>query len=368
MEDNTIYQKSPDAGLENILRSRTFNPELKDLINRIGDNEAAPARNRGKKDSSRVDIVRGMHSLFYKIKYSYELQESSSPAIPDGFDFNREPDSESVAELVLSQILNMGFDSGAVLGYDFQKKGFSPLSSKNTGSDIFVGIESKIYDRIINSNFGFIMTAEEIAEDQYTSKLFSTGKGISDTYFLNSSFAAEEIRNSFSLGSSFISDRLSPLLCVSAESLNISPEDLFEIIKKDTGVYFILMQKFLNSSIKKYAGKSFLDPAMLDLFLRIYSTGDHQSVFNIGLTHNKSSEMIYMLIYLAEKIKFALSGKGIVLRFTPDTILVFSGDDFLYDLSGIMIDFESISANSFYMKKYTPEELLRSDFILKKYF
>jgi|GEM_PF-6455879 len=147
----------------NILREKTFTPELRELVSRISNNEDSDTETAdmvtGIKTASRGpnELLRDLHQLFYEVKFS-EAIDSTPPTLRQIRQILETDDSENL--MAMNDILTAlipGYDGFAVFRLDIDAGAYVPVM-QNHGSEIINGLSIGLHDKL----FGELQKPETI--------------------------------------------------------------------------------------------------------------------------------------------------------------------------------------------------------------
>ncbi len=161
----------PDAADTNILREKTFTPELRDLVKRATDNEpgsragGAPVEEEDLDSISGEDLIRRFYKLFYLAKNLEDNLEINSSFNPMELHDDVDTDlSFAISEYIGRQLDRYGLSSYAILSFSIGDAAFVPAYSNlaTGGENIAIGLSDRIYQEALASEDGIVITADDI--------------------------------------------------------------------------------------------------------------------------------------------------------------------------------------------------------------
>ena len=167
----------------NFLRDRTFNPELRKLVDRIRVNEPSSGQTEIAADAN-IDEVTDeelhlyLYRLFYKARNVHDNLEMNI-----SFDPFKEIDNSSTADIKGSiarhftgMMRHLSFSPFALLSYDMTAKGYIPKIHDLEGFDldnIVISLNDGLFQKILTARDGILIDPIAIREDTYLGKIFS---------------------------------------------------------------------------------------------------------------------------------------------------------------------------------------------------
>jgi len=173
-----------DGKARNILRDRTFNQDLRNILQKIRDNETpGDGRSLTIEDISGLtdeEFIVALHALFYKIKNAGDIGAHSFDFDPfDGADGADYAGPVHWGRLLDEKMISSGFREYALLRYDFGLRAFRPrLGSMNMEMhNIAVSLRDGLFDKIRVAEHGIFLHSSDIEVDDWLSKLFRPTDG-----------------------------------------------------------------------------------------------------------------------------------------------------------------------------------------------
>jgi hypothetical protein len=182
--DEGTNARGQDQDAINRIRSRTFNPELRELAERVmgRDHESAGRASRpgGIKEMSEDELLLGMHRLLYMTGSVIDERGINTSFRPFDVkeDFIRDGSRDVLVRQLIAGMENLAFPLFAILSYSVPHRGYVPVIhtlDRQTSENIVISIRSGLFKKIYSSTQGVILEGETIQDEPLLGKIFLSG-------------------------------------------------------------------------------------------------------------------------------------------------------------------------------------------------
>ena len=352
--------------LENLLRKKTFNSELRLLVDRIRENEniKTSSGHDSQPDGTAAGttddkLLKKLHGLFYRVKNLDGVTANYLP-MPDSIQ-----DDEfflsigDPAGLVRDIVQSSGFLSYQILIFRKSERAFVTfLPGDDTLNSSSIGFHDPVFSLILNSPSGIILKSDEISADPYSAKRFPGMSGKSGEYLYINSFhriihGQENFKNE-----NFIQRALSPLLLLtgSLSGHDISPELIFRKTHKNLSLSLNALGQTLEHTGTSPIITSYYDMTeWLEFLLYLHRIrGDIKGLI-IRLRNSSSTEDLIMMRYLFTRIGKEIPDDSAMVRYSRDVLIIFLQTDAIPSVENIVQEYENLFEGDFRLELINPE-------------
>lgn len=347
-ETDTLEKELPLEA--NILRNRTFNAELKNLIGNIKNNELQGSRSEKVTYTQITDgavnlndrnaILKKLHELFYKnINYQVALNSSKMPLELTSMGNIREVIDEIKTNLSLN-----GFNEFAVLVFDFNKRGFIPLINtidSLVSEDIILSLNDPLKGKIDQSENGLLVKDTQLLEDYgfYVDELNKT------YYFYKPDLA----KVAYAATHSQLLKTLAPILIVPVSE--DKKEKAFNVITHFCYSLLVdLFRLYLENNFLLYSDN--YKKNIITVFLDSMPLSPNSELILLNINNQITSELLYIAKYLENKI---LRYSEASLQIASNKIIISVTKPNLVSLEKDAIEMNDLYENFVKLQKLNPE-------------
>lgn len=351
----------------NLIRNRTFNDELRSLVNKVSSHEKKPLDKTV--NLNRKELIRSFHKLFYELKYlnDYNFLESEfNPFLVDGA-------SEFNAGIYIGEYLKKtGYSEFAVLEYQIENECFEVSFTsfdKKTASSIVIGFADKLFQNIISADNGFLLKREDIIIDKFLSRKFLQPVENNESagfYFISFSFLTDNVRSNYcSKNSNPIG---TPILMINLNDKTTS-DDLKKIrvdLEKNLSLPAFIYSDMASDQLVWPSFQNLL--YYIDYFQFFYSLRGGGSAYIINTNKFIHREILVSMKYLYSKFYKTLCNESVIFRISVNRIIILTLNSMIPILDKIMHEWNTLYDNSFITETKSIHEIEESDLILKDFF
>lgn len=340
----------------NILREKTFNPELSTLLNRIYSHEKVADSDTPETESidplTKLSLLQQCDDLLYSLKHQAEASTVDSGFNPFSFDINVYDDIDDLNDYIKAGMSQCGFSRFLIMKYKSGDAAFRTdlnLIDEILTSDMFLGTRDPLFRLMIENNNGCIVHRETVASDPFLRKklgrVFTMNDNPDMIYFVRLYSLCESGRDSirFKENISSFEEYLSPILAVIPDKKPEYYEDtyFFDKISRHMIIPFslyIIKNRFSFDSHEFNYEDALL---MLELFMSSPAgTGMTRSI--LTLDNFSLKEHVFILKHLLSRIKKRLEKNSFFLRIGIDKCFLIASEDEKNDIIDIIDEINSI--------------------------
>ncbi len=379
-----------DAGVNtdqdsiNIVRNKTFNPEFRDLVNRVIGRE--PGSGEDVVDFAKIDdmpeeeLLKRLYQLHYLSKSLLNNRETNVSFKP--FELEKDlvfsDNSDATSEYFRAQFQKTAYPFFAILSYRRPMKGYIPLIHNLECYDtenIVLSLRSGLFKKIFDTPEGLIIRSDTIADDFFLTKLFQTKNGPHKSlYFVMLSSVTEELEKELcSPGVNVIPPFLPSAICMVEIEEAEAHQDVSRItnvLRKRLSLPFLLLSNRLSRdySLTNFRG---LTNAfhLLDYFFSVFIIRGEGVGVNIRFSGPRGPAASFLMKYIISKLNHMLSSDSAIVHFFKNQVLVFTKSSSIDAIAAIVDSHnslfdEKLSMLKFYAKDYDDSIQMIQDLIL----
>lgn len=365
----------------NILREKTFTPELRRLVERVRDNEPADDDEYIEEaDASLNDeeLQVRLGRLYYQA--SNILDDRGINISFNPFDLKETlaaPNIRSaLVEHIITQMAGLSLPSFALLSYSMDKKGFVPAEhnlSLYLADNIIVSLRDTFFKRILASSDGIIFDPSELGQDPCLSKIFSPkdGTAVRPIYFIQLSALVSAVT-----GELLISSRmhLSPFLPSSMLMIELPARSEYRdagaitaaIRQKLSIPYFLLNDNLsLIFSSGTYDDLSYTY-RVLDYLFTIFLLQRDRAGLSIQSKTAENSNMSFLIKYIISKLSHDLYSDSAIVHILRNRLLILTRDDSMVAIKEIINGYNDLIKGQFSILEFYPADFQDSLDIIQR--
>ena len=320
----------------NIIREKTFNEELKNLVTRITEHETAgdsiEEHIKNLSSLSDEEFLIALHRMFYRFKHLDDEEHSAVIFDPYGSYASEEIDY-SVPQCLARAICSHGFKEYALLKYDFEKKGYVPayFSLDNMiKENLIISLRDELYDRIINEEHGLRVTSDEIEIHDWLCKIFQAVDGIPySLYCIKTAYLTRELHRGLIMdavngGMHALNDSLL-LVRLTGEMMELNTRDVYTMLMTSLPVpLYIAGRNSIDSGMQNPLVSFENMQALLEYFFLIYSKNDQALCAMITTKKYYEKETTFGFKYMMSKLTLLLWPYSTIIHVNNRVFLIFT--------------------------------------------
>jgi hypothetical protein len=319
----------------NLLREKTFNSELNQLVNKIFTNEKInedPVEFYEETDvTEKNNLLLKCEELIYRLKHLDEYNAASSFYNPFDTDINVYDDIDDTADYIKTGLLQCGYPEYQILKYNFNDKAYRSdinMLEESFSTGMYFSINDPVIKRIRNNTEGFIFKPDLIISDPFFSKKFINGNAdslnpgafyiVRISSLFNDPVNMKKLEDKISKFEEF----LSPLLLIKLNrNGDYKLDEVFSSLKMKAAIPMMLY--FLKNRIKFNITNSKYEDTlvMIELFIKSsINTGIKSYI--ITLNDYSVKDNLFIFKFLMSRVKKILSRDSLILRISINRAII----------------------------------------------
>jgi hypothetical protein len=339
----------------NILRTKTFNRELKSLVNRIVSNEEKPEE-EDLQSLSESQLLQSLHKIFYRIKSLDEIESVHSSFNPFLIDTENEPAS-GITDYLEAAFNSLGISVYDILTFSINDRCFTStyteLNPVNK-TDIILNLKDNLFKQISEKESGYILTAREREKDSFLSKKFigfddEGGRGM--LLFIRLSSIVMNLIKELNQGHEAVplAEYLSPIIIFRLEEQGEGEvRNRIEVLKNELSIpLYLHLGRFIPSlDLQRYDDLDSL-VSIVETLLNISTISEDLNGALIKISRGCDKEMIYEIKYMISRLKQSLHGQASIVRIKSDVLLIITHKKNMGIVQAVAADYNEIYDNRF---------------------
>ena len=351
----------------NILREKTFNPELSSLLNKIYSHEKTsevePPVTEEIDPVLKITLLHKCDQLLYTIKHESEAASVSSSYNPFTQDINVYDDIDDLNEYIETGMRQSGFSRFLIMKYNFKDAAFrTDLNriDKSLTSDLFFSTRDPYFIFMHENNSGFILDHAGVNNDPFMKKKLGGFFQAVDTrkviYFVRLCSLCNDDEKSLMIKNSMSSfeQYLSPIIAAipDAENDHYDDNEFFVTLKNNMQIPFSLYT--VKNRIDFDSSDFLYEDRLLMLELVMNSpaaAGMTRSI--LALDNFSVKENMFILKLLLSRIKKRLEKNSFFMRIDMNKCILITSEAEKIDIAGMVDEInlsEKIISIEFYEK------------------
>lgn len=340
VEDLDGEQPAEPAAPVNILREKTFNPELSSLLNKIYSHEktsGVEAPVIEKIDPVlKINLLQKCDQLLYKIKHESEAASVSSYYNPFTQDINVYDDIDDLNEYIETGMRQSGFSRFLIMKYNFKDAAFRTDINRIDEiltSDLFFSTRDSFFISMYENNTGHILDHSSVNDDIFLTKklgrIFRTDDNNKVIYFVRLCSLCNDDERTLKMKKSMSSfeEYLSPIIAVIPDNGkdHLTETDFFNTLKANLQIPFALytLKNRINFNTQHFSYEDTL--LMLELVMSS-PVADTMTCSLLTLDNFSIKENMFILKFLLSKIRKNLEKDSFFMRISIDKCILITSE------------------------------------------
>jgi len=347
----------------NFLREKTFNSNLRHLVDRIRDNEPDSADSEIFHEDidslSEEELQLRLYRLYYRavnIRDNRDINIAFNP-----FEIQEDASSSSIVDSLNCHIINrmesLELSPFALLSYNIAQKGYMPAIhslDRYHAESIVIGLRDRLFKKILAGPDGVIIDTGEIEEDPFMSKIFSLKEGEErrPLYFIMLSTITAEVMKELPISGS---DTLSPFLPSAILMIELPDRSHPATIAAITGTlkrrlalpYFLLNDyQSLVFSSESYEDLDFTYQ-VLDYLFTIFLLHKDRAGISIKSSAHKNDSMTFLIKYVISKLSHTLYCDSVIVHIIKGRLVILTTGAFVDVIKEIIDEYNRLFNDQF---------------------
>jgi len=367
----------------NILRERTFNPELRQLVDRIRINEPSSGQAEysaitNVDELSYEELNLQLYRLYYKAR---NIQDNLDMNI--SFDPFKEIDNfpaadirSSIAAQFTGMMRHLSFTPFALFSYDMTVKGYIPKIHNLEGFDvdnIIISLKDGLFQKLLSARDGIMIDSGMLRDDFYMEKIFSLpddGEGRSLYFILINNIIEEVVTelsdNDVSNAPSFLPSAL--LMIVFMEGGVIpEPVEIARIARERLSMplYVLNDKRSYVFSLERFDDLSYTFD-ILEFFFTLFLLKKDRVGISLHVQKTPGTNMQYMMKYIISKLNNKLCSDSVIINVLKDSLIILTEKPYVKTISGIFEEFNALFNDSFIINEFRASDYIDAHDIIQK--
>jgi hypothetical protein len=351
----------------NFLRDRTFNPELRRLVDRIRENE--PPLGQAEipaniDDISEEQLHLQLYRLYYKarnIQDNLEMNISFDPFTEYDTDYPSDI-SGSISKHFILMMRHISFSHFAILSYDMTAKGYVPKIHELEGFDaanMVISLNDGLFNRILAARDGIIIKPDLLDNDPYMEKIFSMpdyGEGGSLYFIMINNIVDEVSRELSEYEAANLSSFIPSALLMIVLQDGGEPSDPFDIARLlrqrlSLPLYMLDDRRSFVFSLDRLDDLSCTFD-ILEYFFTLFLLKKDRIGINLRVQKSTGTNMQYMMKYIISKLNNKLFSDSVIINVLKDSLIILTEKPHIQTINGIFEEFNLLFNNSFVVHEF----------------
>lgn len=362
-QGDTLHHETDSENI-NILRERTFTPELRSLVSRISRNEVVTGGSEKEtgesapEDMGPNELLKALHSLFYEVKYMEELQ-NLHPAFHRTlfFDYGGSKDSrQRLLEIMTS--IDSTLKWFALYAPDVRQKASLPavlVPETPAGQNMIIGFHDPVFSALSEKIYILTADADTDVSKSLFQAFFDDNPGGSVTFIDIDSFLLEGPDND-SLSSH--EEKSSPLrnslfLALFSGGEPPSRELLIETLRGEGMVPLLLLMAESRQESNQFASGSHSLEDIVTEFDMLYQVARRKKNSAVAVIRAEAGQQnLALLSFIATRLRKLVEGEKHIIDLWPGTLVLFlsAGDIALVEI--VLKEMNSLFDDAFTLTRF----------------
>ena len=319
------------GGDHNLLREKTFNEELRHLVDKVTSHETTGRMTEDIDGISDDELIRRLHLLFYRTIHL----ESAGAAHDQILEMRRVAvrDEDALLNAIHEGLTSLSYPAYSLLPFNLEKRCFTPAINTINSLDVyslFVDIYDGLYTSIVESGHGILIAPETIREDSFLRKRFVAKSGVLEDWFYVNSLRnlynppLVELRESGAPDPGF---RMSPVLIIRLRQPEVPGEapEIDEKLGRRLSLAFLLYASEELGRIGKPGDNLLVHHyRCLEYIYMAFSRMKEGTCFIFNFREYHQAQGRYLLSYFESTLRAGLSGSSFIQQLDKNRLVVFS--------------------------------------------
>jgi hypothetical protein len=364
----------------NQLRERTFNPELRKLVDRIRINEPGP----GKQDETpEIDtlpdeeLLLNLYRLFYKarnISDNNEINISFDPFKIPGDSLPADT-RESLARQLNGLMRHLSLSPFALLSYDMSARGYVPFIHDFEGTgveNIIISLRDGLFHRILTARDGILVDSGSVRDDHYLSKIFSmsTDKGGALYFIMINNVISDIVKELASDGapvpSSYFPSALL-MIMIPEDQVKNETADLARTVRERLSLplYLLNDNHSLVYSLERYDDLSYTFD-VLDYFFNLFLLKKDMVGMTLHASVSSGTSMPFIMKYIISKLNSKLFSDSVIINVLKERLIILTEQSHVPIIKQIFEEYNILFKDSFTINEFRSSEFNDSHEVIQK--
>ena len=366
----------------NLLRERTFNSELRQLVDRVRENEPGA----GVFDSETEDV--GMitddelqlkfYRLYYRARVLNDNREMNISFNPFGLIENTPVVSyrDSIAGYIRDRMDQLAFSPFALLSYSIAEKGYIPTIhnlERYRVENIVIGLRDPLFRMILDNSDGAILEPDTLRDDPFLEKIFCLLEGEEHRalYFIMlgsvvSDVAHEMLEPGQELVTPFLPSSLL-MMELPLQTAAYNRHSIASTLRKKLGLPLFLMND--NQSLV-FESENYEDMdysyRVLDYLFTIFMIYRDRIGISIMSQSRDDTSRTFIMKYILSQLGYKLHADSVLIHIIKGHLIILTRESFVGLIRSLIDEYNKLFKDGFQVVEFRPEEFDDSLDIIQK--
>ncbi|MCP4129624.1 MAG: hypothetical protein GY754_01290 [bacterium] len=383
----------------NLLRKRTFNVELRQLVGRISNNEGQNPEDEVvpeeplshepglldespeflEKDIRNIDslsadeLLLKFHQLFYKVKQLDKIKDINPSFNPFEIDQKGRDFEEALIDYIRIEMKAISFPAFAILSYSMEQKCYRPIFNSLKGintENITISLRDGIYQHIEKNPYGYVLEESMIENNVYLKKKFLSSREQSKnslyllhvnktTTNLHSELNSGQLEDSFSIFPS-------PIMIIQLEKEGeFNRERAFRLLEERFSVPFFILAEYENAGFGQGGFDDFDNIVLFfDYAFEISKWINNEIGILIQTTKYHNKEVLLLMRYMYTKLSVLIPSDSFVIRVTKERFIVLTKNSMVELVRDMVEEFNTFFGHTFDLNTFSINDINRLEALL----
>ncbi len=365
----------------NLLRERTFNEELRQLVDRVRINEPSAEAYDGDDedidDLTEDELNLRLYRLYYRARMLHDNREMNVAFNP--FEMPDAAGSSIDGALnvyIQDRMARLNLSHFAIMSYNISEKGLVP-SFQNLEryyvENLVIGLHDRLFKDIIESPDGVILDANDIQEDHFLEKIFNLKEGEEPRalFFVLLSYLVSDVVQELqgTDGTQVVPFLPSSILMIELP-LQTSPYNksaVFGTLRRKLALPFYLVadNRPLVFTARNYENIDF-SYHVLDYLFTIFLQNPNRIGISIKVKSKESTSRTFIMKYIISQLGYKLRADSVLVHIIKGHIIILTKEEFLEIINSLIVEYNKLFNDQFSVVEFRPSEFEDSLEIIQK--
>ncbi len=366
----------------NLLRERTFNTELKQLVDRVRDNEPPLSVFDGEPEEidalSEDELRLKLYRLYYRARVLHDNREMNVSFNPFESIDASSPGSipDSLAGYIVDRMHQLALSPFALLSYSIIEKAYIPTIhnlERYHVDNVVIGLRDRLFRTILESGDGVIIEADTLRDDPFLEKIFYLHEGEEPhaLYFVMlSSLVSEVARELQKPGRSVITPFLPSAILMIEMPLQTEPHNrasVYNTLRKKLALPFFLLND--NQSLV-FTSESYEDMDysyhVLDYLFTIFLLNHDRVGISIKSKSKDSINRTFLMKYIISQLSYKLHADSVLVHIIKGHLIILTREGFVDVIKSLIEEYNKLFNDQFNLVEFSPAEFKDSLEIIQR--
>lgn len=366
----------------NLLRERTFNPELRELVDRVRENEPRPVLFEKEAPDGQTlsdeDLRLRLYRLYYRTRVLSDNREMNISFNPFEKD-ERSPDisgHDALVEYITATMEQTSLSPFALLSYSIVEKGYIPTVhnlKKYQVENIVISLHDALFKTIMADHDGIILDAGTIGGDPFLEKIFSPtdGEPQHSLYFVLLGSIVSSIPQELQASAA---EPITPFLPSSIlmielplQTMPFNTGAICSTLRKKLALPIFLLND--NQSLV-FASENYEDLDysyhVLDYLFTLFMLNHDRVGVSIKARRRENTSRTFLMKYIISQLSYKLFADSVIVHIIRGHLVILTKDRFLDVIQSLVNEYNKLFDDQFAVALFRPDDFEDSLDIIRR--